>query len=153
MNKHRKKPWWQKFNTAWIPEIIVVGSSTVIVVFLLLFKLFNINFWIEIERLGLFFQNFLEWLLTPTTFIAIIFIIAVLYFAFVRIRYHLLRLAKSNEACPVCNHKIHKRHRKTYERLFSYYIPVRRYYCRYCGWKGLRVYKKKRIGDSSRYFK
>ncbi|MFB6275389.1 MAG: hypothetical protein ABEI32_04475 [Halothece sp.] len=153
MTKHKKQPWWKNIKKAWIPEIIIFGGLTLCLILFVLFKAFNISFWIQIQRLWSFVQNVIQFLLTPTTFIAILLIISLLYFALARIRYHLLRLANSHPVCPVCNHKIHKQHRKTYQRLLSYYIPVRRYYCSSCGWKGLRVYKKRRIPDQYNHFK
>jgi hypothetical protein len=153
MTNHRKKNWWQKINKEWIPEILIFGGLSLSFILVLLVNIFNINIWIQFQNLWKIFINIIQFLLTPSNYIGTILIIGLLYFALARIRYHLLRLANSNRVCPVCNHKIHKRHRKKYQRLLSYYIPVRRYYCSYCGWKGLRVSKKTKTPDQYSHFR
>lgn len=142
-----KKRCWQRINKLWLPEIILLGGLAFSFILFLLSNIFNINFWTEAQRFGIFFKNVIQWLLTPTTYIGIIILISFLYFLLARIRYHILRLANTNLVCPVCHCKLNKRHRNTYQRLLSYYIPVRRYYCRYCSWKGLRVHIKKQSRD------
>jgi hypothetical protein len=49
-------------------------------------------------------------------------------------------------ACPRCGGEMHRIHRRWYDRVFSLYIPVRRYQCTEagCHWRGLRVKRSRR---------
>jgi hypothetical protein len=43
-------------------------------------------------------------------------------------------------ACPACGSRLHRVHRRTHDRLFTWIVPLRRYRCanRSCRWTGLR---------------
>jgi len=138
-----RKRCWKKINKEWLPEIIIFGSLTVVLISFLLVYFWRTIVFSNLQNLWLFFvNNVTPWLLDPIKLITIILLITVLCFLLIRLRYHILRLANDNQVCPICGHELHRRHRQIYQRLFSSYIPIRPYKCHRCGWKGLRIDKK-----------
>jgi hypothetical protein len=60
-----------------------------------------------------------------------------------RVRWRLMRSeALTATDCPVCGGRLHRVHRRLFDRMLSWYLPVRRYRCAdpKCGWGGLRIY-------------
>jgi len=144
MAKKSRKSWWEKVNKEWIPEIAVVGLLLLAIVLLLIPSIFTSTLWETLQSVLIWVQSIGKQLLRPTNFIAFLVIIGLVLFFIRRIRYHLLRLAPRERTCPACDHKIRRRHRKSLDRLISYFVPVRRYSCSNCQWKGLLIYNKQR---------
>ena len=130
MSENNKTNWWQKLNQEWVPELIGIlfFLSRLLITFYLLEATPNL----ETNIFFILSQPF-----------GIIIILVVIYFLLKALRYHLLRSAIREPSCPDCNHQLKLRPRKSYQRKLSYLIPLRRYYCRNCGWEGMRVYKQK----------
>jgi hypothetical protein len=86
----------------------------------------------------------LQWFggLTLSDATAIVLLAVVFVVAGLRLRWRIIRSPRlySNH-CPTCNASGLKRiHRRWIERLPTLLgIPVRRYYCGHCGWRGLRI--------------
>jgi len=143
MSQDKKKSWWKKITKDWLPEIIALIILIVGAIYLILPVGLKSNLFTPFQALFLGVVNLVEWLFTPSTILGIIIIIIVAYFLIKRLSHHLIRLANQNQVCPVCQSRIHKRHRKKYQHFLSYIVPIRRYFCSNCGWDGLRVYHPK----------
>jgi len=143
MSQKKKRPWWQRItiNREWLPEIMTLIIFIIGVIYFILPTGLKSTLFVPLKAFFLGIIQLIQWLFTPSTILGIILIIAGAYFVTKRLRYHLIRLANHHQVCPVCQSRIHKRHRKKYQRFLSYMIPIRRYYCSNCGWDGLRVYK------------
>jgi len=146
MSQEKKKTWWKRINQEWLPEILALIILIIGAIYFILPVGLKSNLFTPFQALFLGIVNLREWLFTPSIILGIIIIIAVAYFLIKRLRYHLIRLAHQNQVCPVCQSRIHKRHRKKYQRFLSYIVPIRRYYCSNCSWDGLRVYKPSNRG-------
>lgn len=91
--------------------------------------------------LGTHLSELLESALRPSNLLAVVLLVVSISMLWKRIRSRLLQAAaQTPKSCPRCGHSIHKQHRRNVEHLLSYFIPMRRYHCRQCGWKGLQVY-------------
>lgn len=127
----------------WIPEI---SFGILLLLGMIFISLPAVTKWAWLEDFKQIIgstENIINWLTKPTNLIAIILILATTIFFFKRLGYHVYRLNAFDETCPVCHHRIRKLRRKWYHRLLSAFMPVRRYYCPHCGWKGARINKKK----------
>jgi len=143
MRKRRSKPFWQKINREWLPEIIVLIIFLIATVYFLLFYFFPSALLQDFQAAISSANDLLKWYLDIKKIIAILIAIAFIYFLLQRLRYHVLRTVKFEKSCPTCQHKIHKKRRKFYQYLVSFLIPIRPYYCRNCSWTGWRAYDKK----------
>ncbi len=145
MAKKKRQPWWKKLlNNQWLPEVLVVGGLLLVAFLLLVPSIVTSTLLETLQAVLSWVQSIGKQLLRPTNFIAFLIIIGLVIFFIRRLRYHLLRLAPKDRSCPVCNHRIRRRHRKSLDRLMSYFVPVRRYSCSNCNWKGLLIYNKQR---------
>lgn len=148
MTKNLRKSPWKQINKEWLPEIIVTGGLIVGALYFLIPPVARISLVEEAKEFANPISDFGKWLTTPTNIIALILVVGIGFFVVKRLRYHLLRLTAFDQTCPVCHHQTHRRHRKAYHRFLSAIVPLRRYYCRNCGWKGLRVYHKRKLKRS-----
>ncbi|AFZ42387.1 hypothetical protein PCC7418_0145 [Halothece sp. PCC 7418] len=144
MSQEKKKPWWTQIKKEWIPDIIASVLFTFFVIYLFLPASLKSIIFGYIKQFFLAISIIIKWFFTPSTLLGIIILIGVIYFIIRRVRYHLTRCASYHHDCPICDHKVHQRHRTSYQRLLSYIIPVRRYHCTHCGWEGIRVHKERR---------
>jgi len=146
MSQEKKKTWWKRINQEWLPEILALIILIIGAIYFILPVGLKSNLFTPFQSLFFGIVNLIEWLFTPSTILGIIILITGAYFLIKRLRYHLIRLANQNPVCPVCQSRIHKRHRKKYQYFLSYIVPIRRYCCSNCGWDGLRVYNPSNRG-------
>ncbi|MDR9402852.1 MAG: hypothetical protein RI580_05370 [Halothece sp. Uz-M2-17] len=144
MSQEKKKPWWMRIKKEWIPEMIASIFLTLLAISVFLPVSLKSSIWESIKQVFLGIAIVIKWFFTPSTILGLIILVAVIFFIIRRVRYHLIRLATYYHNCPVCDHRLHQRHRKSHQRFFSYVIPVRRYHCNHCGWEGIRVHKQRR---------
>lgn len=144
MSQSKKKPWWKQINLEWLPEIIACTILAIFAIYLVIPSSVKASFWTNLQPFFTGLGVMIQAVVTPPTLLILLGIIVAIYLFVKRLRYHLFRLASDRFKCPVCQHKVQKKHRKSYERLLSRMIPVRRYYCSNCGWEGLRVHPKRR---------
>lgn len=79
---------------------------------------------------------------SPSNFVALTCLAIASTLVVRRLRYRLSAMPGLTERkCPRCDHHLQKRHRGTVGRLVSYIVPVKRYSCSSCGWRGWRVQK------------
>lgn len=139
MSQEKKNTWLKRINQEWLPEILALIILIIGAIYFILPVGLKSNLFTPFQSLFLGIIQLIQWLFTPSTILGIILIIAGAYFVIKRLRYHLICLANHHQVCPVCQSRIHKRHRKQYQRFLSYIVPIRRYSCSNCGWDGLRV--------------
>ena len=136
------------FLKKWIVEILLAFLVLVFLLWILIPEDYIQSFFLVSQELLVFLTtpiiDFLGLLLSPTVIISLLFIIFVAIILIMRIRYHIKRNAVDTNYCPVCDNKIHRRHRKPIHHFLSLFIPVRYYYCKSCGWQGLRISSKVR---------
>ncbi len=139
MSQEKKNTWWKRINQEWLPEILALIILILGAIYFILPVGLKSNLFTPFQAFFLGIIQLIQWLFTPSTILGTIIIIAGAYFVIKRLRYHFIRLANQNPVCPVCQSRIHKRHRKKYQRFLSYIVPIRRYSCSNCGWDGLRA--------------
>lgn len=143
MRKNLRRSWWGKIRRRWLPEVIFLIVASLAGLFFLLPPVVQTNFIEWLVNLTTFIPDTIAWFKKPSNIITLFIILGVSYFFLKRLRYHLLRRGEEyDQTCPVCENKTHKRHRKWHHYLLSNFIPVRRYYCKNCGWKGLRIQRR-----------
>jgi len=143
MTKKTRKKKGIKLNREWLPEVIAVIFLVAIGLYFFLPSAARSSLLEGLNYLITLLPTLIKSAINPKNLLAIIIIVAVSYFFVQRLRYHIFRLYGYDETCPVCQHHTHKLHRKGYQRWLSYLIPIRRYHCSNCNWKGLRIYHKK----------
>ncbi|MFP4693811.1 MAG: hypothetical protein ACLFM2_08120 [Halothece sp.] len=131
------------FIKEWIVELLLVLVISGFIIWLLLPEEYSQSLILGSQELFVFLTtpiiNIFGLLLNPRNIIVLLLIIFIATIFVWRVRYHVKRKAIDTKQCPVCNSKIHRRHRKPIHHLLSFIIPVRYYYCQSCGWKGLRL--------------
>jgi phosphoglycerol transferase MdoB-like AlkP superfamily enzyme len=79
-------------------------------------------------------------LLTPKNLLIAVFIVGFLAIVWRRIVWR-LRNSRSltSPMCPKCSHPLSRIRRSQFHKIVSVLLPVRRYYCHNCHWKGVRI--------------
>lgn len=79
-------------------------------------------------------------LLTPKNLLIAIFITGFLTIVWRRIVWR-LRSSRSltSPLCPKCSHPLSRIRRRRFQKIISLLLPLRRYYCHNCHWKGVRI--------------
>lgn len=135
------------FIQEWIVELLLGVIISGFLIWLLLPEEYSQLFLSGSQELFVFLTtpiiDIFGLLLNPRNILVLLLIIFIATLFVVRVRYHIKRKAIDTKQCPVCDSKIHRRHRKPIHHLLSLLIPVRYYYCKSCGWKGLRLSRGK----------
>ncbi len=150
MRKQKRKPLWQRINHTWLPEVIVLMALVLMALYSLLIRIVDLASFEKLLATTLAHYKLTLFTLESQDIFVIIIAIAFIYFLVQRLRYHILRISKKVQSCPVCHHRMTKKPRKPYQRFINIFIPVRHYYCRNCSWQGLRVYGKRGVARRSR---
>lgn len=152
--RRRKRHWYEKFPN-WVKDYsfeLAIGAATLAAIFLLVepwnirASIFATIRWI-IRHISRAFSSFSENILANLTLsdsVAIVILLAVLYGIFWRVRWRILRSEKFwSDHCPRCDSSgLQRIRRRWYDRLLGLAgIPVRRYRCTECKWRGLRIHK------------
>lgn len=143
--KKVKREWKE-----WIPEILGLFLLASIIIWLVFPSQYKSSLYRQIQdfisSLLSGFNSFLETITNPSTLLGLALFVIVIYLIMLRVRYHLKRFAVNPSICPVCSSPINQRHRRLQHRILSIVVPVRRYSCLNCGWKGLKIYQKNSHG-------
>lgn len=139
--------WLKNLIKSWYLEGIIGVIATLIILYYL--NKDSISRWLEESKIDT--QNILKDSVSAFfSFIKgpegkrIIFLsigaIVVLLLLFWRILWRLQRSVKfTSTTCPDCNSPLVRVNRKHWQKIVSKLIPLRRLYCRNCGWKGVRI--------------
>ena len=131
------------FIKEWIVELLLVVVISGFLLWLLLPEEYSQSLISGSQELFVFLTtpiiNIFGLLLNLRNLLFLLLIIFIATLFVMRVRYHVKRKAIDTKQCPVCDSKIHRRHRKPIHHILSLVIPVRYYYCKSCGWKGLRL--------------
>ncbi len=112
-------------------EEVITLLSTVIDHFLSAYK--------EFEKAGKGKKGVGDYL-TPINIAIITGAVAFVVIVWRRVVYRLRNSRKFTSAvCPKCSHPLSRIRRSPFQKTLSYILPVRRYYCHNCHWKGVRV--------------
>ncbi len=87
--------------------------------------------------------DFFSLLFTPRGILVLLLIIGIATVVVMRIRYHIKRKAVVMKNCPVCDNEISRKPRRLRHHFLNLFVPIRHYYCKSCGWQGLRLSQRR----------